>query len=338
MGTRTNEFTGGFIAVHGIQTLKSSYSALEAVTKAVMILEDSPLTNAGFGSNLTYEGTVECDASVMDGSNLQYGSIGAVSGVKNPVQVARALCQFQTHNNIGHGRIPPSFLVGDGALAWAKQMNIEVVKPDQLITEKAKKIYNYYKKKVESDVSATGLSFRKLDTVGAVCVDAAGNIASACSSGGIILKFPGRVGQAGIWGSGCWASNGGTSIGTSTTGSGEHLIRTHLAQTIANSVVDADCPTTNLHDSMQKNFIESRYLLGIKEKLGGSIVIRYNAQDDCGDFLWTHSTNSMIIGYMNANSKGAKSYMSTMPNSDVGKKCIVEGIMFKLHKKRKRTC
>jgi taspase (threonine aspartase 1) len=69
-------------------------------------LENSPLTNAGYGSNLTYDGNVECDASVMDGSNLQYGAVGAITGVKNPIEVANYLCRFQTVN-LGHGRVPP---------------------------------------------------------------------------------------------------------------------------------------------------------------------------------------------------------------------------------------
>lgn len=74
--------------------------------EAVIILENSPLTNAGFGSNLTLEGTVECDASVMDGTALQFGAIGAVSGIKNPVLLAKRLCEQQSIK-IAHGRIPP---------------------------------------------------------------------------------------------------------------------------------------------------------------------------------------------------------------------------------------
>lgn len=73
------------------------------------MLEDSPLTNAGFGSNLTVNGTVECDASVMDGTNLQFGAIGAVSGIKNPVFLAKRLCEQQS-KKIGYGRIPPRYL------------------------------------------------------------------------------------------------------------------------------------------------------------------------------------------------------------------------------------
>ena len=90
----------------GIQTLKDTGSALDAVTSATIVLEDSPLTNAGYGSNLNYNGEVECDASVMDGTSLHCGSVGAITGIKNPVHVANLLCKHQSFD-IGHGRIPP---------------------------------------------------------------------------------------------------------------------------------------------------------------------------------------------------------------------------------------
>lgn len=89
-----------------IQNLKTAGNTLDAVVEAVIVLEDSPLTNAGFGSNLTMEGTVECDASIMDGTTLQFGAVGAVSGIKNPVSLAKSLCEQQS-TKISYGRIPP---------------------------------------------------------------------------------------------------------------------------------------------------------------------------------------------------------------------------------------
>lgn len=90
----------------GIEILKNGGTALEAVTYATAILEDAPITNAGFGSNLTLEGNVECDASIMDGSSLRYGAVGALSGVKNPVLLAKKLC-CQQEEPMHLGRIPP---------------------------------------------------------------------------------------------------------------------------------------------------------------------------------------------------------------------------------------
>lgn len=86
--------------------LNSDKSALEAVTVATAILEDSSLTNAGYGSNLTINGHVECDASIMDGSNLSFGAVGAVSGVKNPIYLAKKIC-YNQNKRLALGRIPP---------------------------------------------------------------------------------------------------------------------------------------------------------------------------------------------------------------------------------------
>ena len=79
---------------------------MNAVVDAVITLEDSPLTNAGYGSNLTMDGCVECDASIMNGSDMQYGAVGAITGVKNPIEVAKEIYNYQ-NQSIGWGRVPP---------------------------------------------------------------------------------------------------------------------------------------------------------------------------------------------------------------------------------------
>ena len=313
-----------------IQNLKTGGNTLDAVVEAVIILENSPLTNAGFGSNLTLEGTVECDASVMDGTTLQFGAIGAVSGIKNPVLLAKRLCEQQSIK-IAHGRIPPSFLVGNGAHVWAQEMGIQTLPPEQLISMKAQKIYKHYKRKVEnSSVEVHKCAKKRMDTVGAICVDKQGNIAAACSSGGIILKYPGRVGQAGVWGCGTWAYKDKYSVGTSTSGCGEHLVRTSLARTVAETISHNSCPITSLHHAMKDDFIDSKFLYRVEQKLGGVIAIRYAPQEGLGDFLWSHSTNSMIVGYMNSSEQSPMSHMSILPSHEVGKKAVVEGICFKM--------
>ncbi|XP_033334019.2 taspase 1 [Megalopta genalis] len=315
----------------GIQNLKNGGNTLDAIVETIMILENSPLTNAGFGSNLTLEGTVECDASVMDGTTLQFGAVGAVSGIKNPVLLAKRLCEQQSIK-IAYGRIPPSFLVGNGAHVWAQEMGIQTLPPEQLISMKAQKIYKHYKRKVEdSDLEIQKCAKKRMDTVGAICVDKEGNIAAACSSGGIILKYPGRVGQAGVWGCGTWAYKDKYSVGTSTSGCGEHLIRTSLARTIAEAISNSSCPTTSLHHAMKVNFIDSKFLCGLEQKLGGVIALRYSPQEGLGDLLWSHSTNSMIIGYMNSTEQSAVSHMSSLSPNEVGKKAVVEGICFKIN-------
>lgn len=87
--------------------LRSGGNAIEAVTAATIVLEDSPLTNAGFGSNLTWDGSVECDSCIMDGQSLSWGAIGAVPGVRNPITVAKSLCLKQTDSSLSMGRVPP---------------------------------------------------------------------------------------------------------------------------------------------------------------------------------------------------------------------------------------
>ncbi|XP_046613467.1 threonine aspartase 1 isoform X2 [Neodiprion virginianus] len=274
--------------------LKSGGNVLDAVVEATIILENSPLTNAGYGSNLTIEGKVECDASVMDGSTLQFGAVGAVGGIKNPVAAAKLLCNQQS-GNLTHGRIFPSFLVGDGAQLWGKEKGLQTTSVEDLISVKALKIYKHYKRKVLS-----------------------------CEN----------VQKAAVWGCGVWARSArgspDCSVATSTSGCGEHLISATLARSIAEGILSSNCPTTALHSVMKNDFIESPFLTGLDQKLGGTIAIKYSPQQFVGDLLWSHSTKSMIIGYMNTRELKPKSRMSVLTSPEVGRKAVVEGIGFRI--------
>ncbi|XP_064271494.1 threonine aspartase 1 isoform X4 [Passer domesticus] len=282
-----------------IEKLQAGALATDAVTAALIELEDSPFTNAGLGSNLNLLGEIECDASIMDGKSLNFGAVGALSGIKNPVSVAnRLLCEGQK-GKLSAGRIPPwktclsSSLCCDPFLFSSLECTVWLEK--------------------END-SGT------LDTVGAVVVDQEGNVAAAVSSGGLALKHPGRVGQAALYGCGCWAENTGAhnpySTAVSTSGCGEHLVRTILARECSCALQTEDAHQALL-ETMQNKFIGSPFLANEDGVLGGVIVLRScrcSAEQESSqekptllvEFLWSHTTESMCVGYMSAQDGKAK--------------------------------
>ncbi|XP_075269613.1 threonine aspartase 1 isoform X2 [Opisthocomus hoazin] len=347
-----------------IEKLQAGALATDAVTAALIELEDSPFTNAGLGSNLNLLGEIECDASIMDGKSLNFGAVGALSGIKNPVSVAnRLLCEGQK-GKLSAGRIPPwtrliyiclllsvnSFLVGEGAYRWAVDHGIPACPPGfSLAAFKRNKRKLELAEKVETDLIQ--LKKRRqsnekendsgtLDTVGAVVVDQEGNVAAAVSSGGLALKHPGRVGQAALYGCGCWAENTGAhtpySTAVSTSGCGEHLVRTILARECSCALQTEDAHQALL-ETMQNKFIGSPFLANEDGVLGGVIVLRScrcSADPESSqekptllvEFLWSHTTESMCVGYMSAQDGKAKTHISRLPPGAVaGQSVAIEG-------------
>jgi len=186
-----------------VQVLHGSGSALDAVTAAVVEMEDNPLFNAGTGSVLNLEGAVEMDAAVMTGHDLACGCVAALKRVRNPVLVALRVMQSTPH----------VFFAGEGALRFARAEGFEDYDP---ITPGARQ---YYAQR------ATVRGTPSPGTVGAVALDSAGRLAAATSTGGRFLKPPGRVGDSPIPGAGTYATARAAASGT---GHGEWLIR-HLA-------------------------------------------------------------------------------------------------------------
>ncbi|XP_053527026.1 threonine aspartase 1 isoform X4 [Artibeus jamaicensis] len=287
------------------------------------------------GSNLNLLGEIECDASIMDGKSLNFGAVGALSGIKNPVSVAnRLLCEGQK-GKLSAGRIPPCFLVGEGAYRWAVDHGIPSCPPNIMTTRFSLAAFKRNKRKLElaERVETDFIQLKKrrqssekendsgtLDTVGAVVVDHEGNVAAAVSSGGLALKHPGRVGQAALYGCGCWAENTGThnpySTAVSTSGCGEHLVRTILARECSHALQAEDAHQALL-ETMQNKFISSPFLASEDGVLGGVIVLRscscsaepgssQNKQTLLVEFLWSHTTESMCVGYMSAQDGKAK--------------------------------
>ncbi|XP_039915952.1 threonine aspartase 1 isoform X4 [Hirundo rustica] len=179
-----------------------------------------------------------------------------------------------------------------------------------------------------------------LDTVGAVVVDQEGNVAAAVSSGGLALKHPGRVGQAALYGCGCWAENTGAhnpySTAVSTSGCGEHLVRTILARECSCALQTEDAHQALL-ETMQNKFIGSPFLANEDGVLGGVIVLRScrcSADPESSqekptllvEFLWSHTTESMCVGYMSAQDGKAKTHISRLPPGAVaGQSVAIEG-------------
>lgn len=170
---------------------------MDACEAAIMRLENSGNTNAGFGSNLSWDGHVQCDASIMNGSNLHFGACTNVSTVRNPIQLARKLCDGQS-KMLSMERLPPMVMAGTGAELYAEEIGCTMIDSNALISSKAKFSYNHYKTKISNAMEINTMEgagsttqVARLDTVGAVCVDAAGNSAAGCSSGGLLLKLSG---------------------------------------------------------------------------------------------------------------------------------------------------
>lgn len=190
----------------GWHILKNGGSAIDAVEKAVNILEDAPLFDAGTGSHLNADGVVEMDAIIIDGTTHNFGAVAGVQKVRYPVSLARAVMERTPHN----------LFVGSGADSLATQLNIPTIPNVMLVTpQELENFLNHDK---------SGAS----DTVGAVAIDQRGNIASATSTGGTPQKMAGRVGDSPIFGAGGFADT--RYGGASATGRGEQIMRVLLSK------------------------------------------------------------------------------------------------------------
>jgi len=219
----------------GHQILQEGGSSLDAVTLAVRILEDAPEFNAGRGAVLTFDGTVELDASIMDGATLAAGAVAGMSGVRHPIEAARRVMSDSPH----------VMLVGSGADAFAQAQGLEFKDPDWFITEFRLEQLRALQGRQDS---AMQLSEDWFSTVGAVALDADGNVAAATSTGGMTNKRWGRVGDSPIIGAGTYADN--RSCAVSATGHGEYFIRHVVAHEICARVRLTDATLADAADTV----------------------------------------------------------------------------------------
>jgi beta-aspartyl-peptidase (threonine type) len=199
----------------GWRVLKGRGSALDAVVAAVNSLEDNPIFDAGIGSVLTEDGTVEMDAMIMDGATLGAGSVAGLRDIRHPVDLARIVME----------KTPHVLRIGEGARRLAEKYHVDRLPQEKLATEEARRELAEWLEKKKRDITGH-------ETVGAVVLDHMGNIATATSTGGITGKLVGRVGDVPIVGSGGYADN--RVGGSSSTGHGESIIKVNLTRLVLN--------------------------------------------------------------------------------------------------------
>lgn len=255
----------------GWEVLKR-FNALEAVIAVVQKMEDNPVFNCGTGSALNIDGEVEMDASVMT-SDGSFGAVAAVKMVKNPILLARGVMDKTDH----------LLLVGEGAEKFARSLSFPPYDP-----RSAERLALLENLKKEGEIPFMPRLSHKLlqtkeeqvGTVGAVARDHEGTIAVATSTGGIMGKLPGRVGDSAIIGAGTYASKWG---GISATGHGEEIMRNLLAYKAVEEMEDT-----------QAQVVAKRIILELKEKgcSCGMIAIDWR-----GNVAFAFNTESMAWGY-----------------------------------------
>jgi beta-aspartyl-peptidase (threonine type) len=190
-------------------------AALDAVAAAVVVLEDSPLFNAGRGAALNAEGRAELDAAIMEGHTQRAGAVAAVHRARNPVLLARAVMEKSGH----------VMLVGDGADEFGRSVGVAMVDPSWFVTDERRRDLE----RARARAGETGAipAHLRFGTVGAVALDSAGRLAAATSTGGLTNKRWGRVGDSPLIGAGTWADD---RCAVSATGAGEYFIRVGAAR------------------------------------------------------------------------------------------------------------
>jgi beta-aspartyl-peptidase (threonine type) len=249
----------------GYKILEVGGTSLDAVNAAINIMEDSPLFNAGKGAVLTEKGEAELDASIMEGKSLMAGSVAGVKHIKNPINLARLVMEKSPH----------VMMIGDGAEEFAKQNNYELVDNKYFITEE--RWLQYLKIKEAQD--------KKHGTVGCVALDKNGNLAAGTSTGGMMMKKFGRVGDAPIIGAGTYANNNTCAV--SATGHGEYFIRLGVAKDISSLM---EYKNYSLDQAASEVIYTKLTKLG---GTGGVIAIDKN-----GNVAMPFNTEGMLRGYI----------------------------------------
>ena len=259
--------------------------ALDAIEAAVMVLEDDPVFDAGFGSHLTLDGKVECDAIVMNGATLRAGAVSTLQRVKNPIQVARKILESCPH----------MMLVGEGAERFASRHGIALCDPEKMISDAEREAWMKCK---EDKHAAEHHRGHEQGTVGAVAIDRDGHLFAATSTGGTCCKLPGRVGDSPLIGCGCYAdANAG---GVSCTGYGEAIMKIVMAKATVDflcrpeTCVNTPGGTSCSGSSAELAAREAVHLLGKRTHATGGLILL----DRDGNPGFAFNTPRMAYGYV----------------------------------------
>ncbi|HEV2272760.1 MAG TPA: isoaspartyl peptidase/L-asparaginase [Acidobacteriaceae bacterium] len=273
----------------GYAVLARGGSALDAVEAAVVVLEDDEAFDAGRGSFLTRDGRVQLDALIMDGATLRAGGVGCVERLRNPIRAARLVLDESPH----------VYFVGVGAEEFAREHGMEWIDNGELVIDRERLRLQEAQRRERagladnsfadvdrpSEVRTAGdplSGSSSHDTVGAVALDAAGNLAAATSTGGTLNKAPGRVGDSSLIGCGCYADN--QSAAVSLSGWGEPIMKLVLGKWAADRVQQRSTPEQAAAEAIA-------YLYARLQGNGGILLL-----DRMGRFGIAHNTPRMIWG------------------------------------------
>jgi L-asparaginase / beta-aspartyl-peptidase len=282
----------------GWRILEAGGSALDAIEAAVVILEDDPVFDAGYGSHLNLDGRVECDAIVMDGSTLRAGAVATLQHVRNPVRLARKVLE----------NCPHMMLVAEGAERFAQEQGINLCANEELATDAEREAWS--KCKMDKHASAFHRGHEQ-GTVGAVALDRNGQLFAATSTGGTCCKLPGRIGDSPLIGCGCYADQ--EAGGVSCTGYGEAIMKIVMAKTATDllrhssdgnkiSAVSFSQPTAHSQAKTECAMAAARSSVDIlasrTQATGGLILL-----DRDGNPGWAFNTPRMSYGYVQSDGR-----------------------------------
>ncbi|MFZ0738246.1 MAG: isoaspartyl peptidase/L-asparaginase [Candidatus Acidiferrales bacterium] len=257
----------------GWKILGRGGSAMDAVEESIVVLEDDPVFDAGIGAHLNRDGHVELDAIVMDGATLKAGAVAGVERIRNPIRLARRVQQASEH----------MMLIAAGAEQFAREQGLPLCDPEELVLDRERMAWRRCR---EDQHAAEFHVDHAMGTVGAVAMDAQGNLIAGTSTGGTCCKHAGRVGDSPLIGCGCYVDS--EAGGVSCTGLGEAIMRVVLGKTAVEMLRAGQAPMAAAEACTRLLHLRGR-------GTGGLILLDRN-----GTPGFAFSTSHMAFGYVAA--------------------------------------